>query len=128
MANSLASDDTIYGIRWLGSGQTVVVPRRARATLKVHNGVVWATSSGDLDDVWLAAGQEHHLEDKGRTVIESAAPATIELVPAAANDMLAGQPALSWRRLCRWLDDVGVLMALLGFVALVGAAAGRIPL
>jgi hypothetical protein len=128
MANSLASDDTIYGIRWMGSGQTVVVPRRARATLKVHNGVVWATSSGELDDVWLAAGQEHRIEAKGRTVIESAAAATIELVPAAANDMLAGQPALSWRRFGSWLDNVGVLLALLGFVALAAAAAGRIPL
>jgi hypothetical protein len=71
----LAFDRPSFGIRSLASGETVVVPQHTKARLRVHDGVVWATSSGDLHDVWLSAGQEHALE-QGRTVIELIAPSS----------------------------------------------------
>lgn len=123
MTSMLAFDRPPYGIRSLESGETVVVPQHTKARLRVHDGMVWATSSGDLDDVWLSAGQEHALDNKGRTVIESTTRATIELVPAAANDVIAGTPALAWQRMPAWMDDAGTLVALAGFVALMATAA-----
>ncbi|MEP6943249.1 MAG: DUF2917 domain-containing protein [Betaproteobacteria bacterium] len=125
MTSMLAFDRPSFGIFSLASGETVVVPRHARARLRVHDGVVWATSSGDPDDVWLCAGQELTLDNKGRTVIESTARATIELVPAAANDVVAVAPLLSWRRTPAWMDDAGTLVALAGFVTLMATAASR---
>ncbi len=126
MTNMLAFGTPALGTYSLQSGETVVVPPHANVRLRVHDGMVWATSSGDLDDVWLHAGQEHALAYKGRTVIESTARSTIELVPAAANDGLADQPALRWSHMPAWLDDVGTLIALAAIVAVMATAVVRI--
>ncbi len=128
MTSMLAFLTPALGTYWLKSGETVVVPPHANVKLRVHDGIVWATSSGDLDDVWLRAGQEHALADKGRTVIESTARATIELVPAAANDVLVGQPALHWQRTPAWLDGAGTLIALAAIVAVMATAAAQVVL
>ena len=125
MTSMLAFDKPSFGIYSLASGETVVVPQHTKARLRVHDGVVWATSSGDLHDVWLSAGQEHALDNKGRTVIESTARATIELVPAAANDVIAGAPALSWQRTPGWMDNAGTLIALAGLVAVMATGVAR---
>ena len=105
-----------FGTTLLDAGKTMVVPAGRRGTLRVHDGLVWATSSGDLDDVWLRAGQEHRLQSRGLTVIESTSPSTVELIPPCANDALS-HPALAWLRMPGWLDDIGALIAL---VAIVG--------
>ena len=128
MTKMLAFWTPALGTYSLQSGETVVVPPHANVRLRVHDGLVWATSSGDLDDVWLRAGQEHALAYKGRTVIESTARSTIELVPAAANDGLADQPALSWARMPALLDNVGTLIALAAIVAVMATAAMRVIL
>jgi Protein of unknown function (DUF2917) len=128
MTSMLAFRTPALGTYSLDLGETVVVPPYANVKLRVHDGVVWATSSGDLDDVWLFAGQEHALADKGRTVIESTARATIELVPSAANDGLAGQPPLHWSRAPAWLDGAGTLIALAAIVALMATAALQVVL
>jgi hypothetical protein len=125
MTNILAFSTAPLGTHALESGQTMVVPPHVDVRLRVHDGIVWATSSGDLDDIWLRAGQEHALSDKGRTVIESTARATIELVEGAANDGLAGQPPLRWSRTPAWLDDAGTLVALAAVVALIVTAAAE---
>ncbi|MEO8740643.1 MAG: DUF2917 domain-containing protein [Casimicrobiaceae bacterium] len=105
-----------FGTTLLDAGRTMVVPAGQRGTLRVHDGLVWATSSGDLDDVWLRAGQEHRLQSHGMTVIESTSRSTIELIPPCANDE-PSPPTLAWLRMPAWLDDVGALLAL---VAIVG--------
>ena len=114
-----------FGTTLLDAGNTVVVPAGRRATLRVHDGLVWATSSGDLDDVWLYAGQEHRLRSRGMTVIESTARSTIELIPPCANDAPA-HPALSWIRMPRWLDDIGALVALVATVGVMAIAGYQI--
>jgi hypothetical protein len=126
MTSVLAFWTPAPGTYSLKSGETVVVPAHANVRLRVHDGVVWATSSGDLDDVWLGAGQEHAFAEKGRTVIESTARATIELVSTAANDGIAGQPALHWSRAPAWLDGAGTLIVLVAIVALIGGAAAGV--
>src|SRR4249920_2547175 len=128
MTSMLAFGTPALGTYSMKSGETVVVPPHAKVRLRVHDGVVWATSSGDLDDVWLRAGQEHALADKGLTVIESTARATIELVPAAANDGHVGQPALHWQRTPAWLDGAGTLIALAAIVAVLATAAAQVIL
>jgi Protein of unknown function (DUF2917) len=128
MTNMLAFRSPALGTYSLQSGETVVLPPRANVKLRVHDGVVWATSSGDLDDVWLRAGQEHALAEKGRTVIESTARATIELVPAAANDGLDYEPLLHWSRTPAWLDGAGTMIALMSIVALMATAAAQVVL
>lgn len=128
MTKILAFGTPVLGTYSLKSGETVVVPSHANVRLRVRDGVVWATSTGDLDDVWLRAGQEHALADKGRTVIESTARATIELVPSAANDGFAGQPTLHWSRTPAWLDGAGTLIALAAIVALMATAAAQVVL
>ncbi len=128
MTGMLAFGKSPFGTYSLTSGETVVVPPRAQARLRVHDGLVWATSSGDLDDIWLRAGEEYTLANKGCTVIESTARATIELVPAAANDELAHPPVLQWSRAAAWLDDAGTLIALVAIVAVMLTAASRVVL
>ena len=141
MTGMLALGKSPFGTYSLSSGETVVVPPRAHARLRVHDGVVWATSSGDLDDIWLRAGEEYSLADKGCTVIESTARATIEviaepsrsgrpftLMPAAANEVITDPPALQWPRAAAWLDDTGTLIALAAIVAVMVTAASRVVL
>jgi len=106
-----------FGRILLDAGKTMAVPEGQRATIRVHDGLVWATSSGNVDDVWLSAGQEHRVPDRGLTVIESTRRATIEIIPAPANDDRAPGPALAWFKAPAWFDDVGALLAL---VAIVG--------
>ena len=70
----------------LDSGKTAAVPTPRGAGLRVVDGRVWATTSGDLADVWLAAGDEHQVSKRGLTVLEAAgARATVELMPPAGD-------------------------------------------
>ena len=111
-----------FGRFLLEAGKTHAVPTGAGARIRVHDGIVWATTSGDLDDVWLGAGQEHEVQHAGLTVIEAAARSTIELLPPAANDPRGPGASLAWLRLPGWLDDMGTmafLAAAAGFVVLV---------
>jgi len=114
-----------FGTTQLDAGNTMVVPAGQRGTLRVHDGLVWATSSGDLDDVWLRAGEEHRLPSRGMTVIESTARSTIELIPPCANDG-APPPALAWIRMPRWFDDIGALLALVAIVGVMLVAGYRV--
>jgi hypothetical protein len=111
-----------FGKTLLDAGKTLVVPAGRAATLRVHDGLVWATSSGNLDDVWLSAGQEHKLPKTGKTVIESTQRSTIEFVPPPANDASSTPPSLKWVKLPAWFDDVGTLIALVAIVALMAVA------
>lgn len=55
------------------------------AVVRVVDGMVWATTSGNLDDVSLQAGQEHAIQSRGLTVIESAARSIVELLPPTTD-------------------------------------------
>ena len=110
-----------FGKTFLDAGKMLVVPAGTFAAIRVHDGLVWATSSGSLDDVWLSAGQEHALPRRGKTVIESTQRSTIECIPPAANDG-AAPPSLKWVRVPAWLDDVGALIALVAIVGLMAIA------
>ena len=114
-----------FGKFLLEAGRTHAVPTGAGARIRVHDGVVWATTSGELDDVWLRSGQEHVVQNAGLTVIESAARSTVELLPPAANDLWQPDASLTWLRLPGWLDDMGTmafLAAAAGLVVLVAMA------
>jgi len=87
--------------------------------------VVWATTSGELDDVWLRSGQEYVVQNPGLTVIESTTRSTVEVLPPAANDAWQPGASLASFRLPSWLDDTGTmafLAAAAGFVVLVAMA------
>jgi hypothetical protein len=114
-----------FGRFLLEAGRTLAVPAGVGARIRVHDGVVWATTSGELDDVWLGSGQEHEVERSGLTVIESATRSTFELLPPAANDVWRPSAPLAWVRVPAWLDDAGTLAflaAAAGLVALVAVA------
>jgi hypothetical protein len=111
-----------FGKILLDAGKTMVVPAGRCPTIRVHDGMVWATSSGKLDDVWLSAGQEHRLPKRGKTVIESTLRSTIEFVPPPANDAWSAPPSLKWIKLPAWFDDVGALIAMIAIVALMVVA------
>jgi hypothetical protein len=70
---------------FLEPGKTFAVPTIAGARLRVVDGMVWATTSSNPDDVWLGAGEEHTLQNPGLTVIESVARSTVELIPPPAT-------------------------------------------
>lgn len=111
-----------FGKTLLDAGRTLVLPPGRCATIRVHDGLVWATSSGNLGDVWLSAGQAHRLPKRGKTVIESTQRSTIELIPPSANDECSTPPSLRWFTSPAWLDDVGALIALVAIVGLMGVA------
>jgi Protein of unknown function (DUF2917) len=69
---------------FLAPGKTFAVPTVAGSRVRVVDGMVWATTSNNPDDVWLGAGDEHIVQSPGLTVVESVAPSTIELLPPAA--------------------------------------------
>ena len=110
-----------FGKTLLDAGKMLVVPAGRCATIRVHDGLVWATSSGNLDDVWLSAGQEHKLGKQGKTVIESTQRSTIEVIRPSANDACS-TPSLKWFKAPAWLDDVGTLIALVAIVGLMALA------
>lgn len=66
---------------FLEPGNTLAVPTVAGSRVRVVDGLVWATTSGNLDDVWLAAGDEHTVRGAGLTVIESVGRSTVDLFP-----------------------------------------------
>jgi Protein of unknown function (DUF2917) len=70
---------------FLDPGKTFAVPLVAGARVRVVDGMVWATTSGSPDDVWLGAGKEHTIRRPGLTVIESLTRSTVELMPPAAT-------------------------------------------
>ena len=69
------------------SARSVHTVRGAR--IRVVRGLVWATTSGDTRDVWLRDGDELTVARNGRTVLESNARSTIELLPPRADGVLA---------------------------------------
>jgi hypothetical protein len=70
----------------LDGGKTAAVPTPRGAGVRVVEGRVWATTSGELADVWLAAGDEHRVAKRGLTVLEAAgARATVEVTPPAEH-------------------------------------------
>src|SRR2546423_3533324 len=64
---------------FLEPGKTFAVPTAAGSRLRVIDGMVWATTTSDPDDHWLAAGDEHTVHSSGLTVVESLRPATVEI-------------------------------------------------
>ncbi len=55
--------------------------------VRVVDGTVWATTSGNPEDTWLRAGEEHRLSSGRLTVLEAAGrPSTVELLPRLARD------------------------------------------
>ncbi|HWZ71827.1 MAG TPA: DUF2917 domain-containing protein [Casimicrobiaceae bacterium] len=76
---------------FLEPGKTFAVPTIAGARVRVVDGMVWATTSSNPDDVWLGAGEEHTLQSPGLTVIESVARSTVELLPPTATPGTRGR-------------------------------------
>jgi hypothetical protein len=70
---------------FLTPGKTFAVPAAVGARVRVVDGMVWATTSGSSDDVWLGTGQEHTIRRPGLTVVESLVRSTVELIPPAAT-------------------------------------------
>ena len=70
---------------FLAPGKTFAVPTVAGARVRVVDGLVWATTSSNPDDVWLGAGDEHTVQSAGLTVVESVARSTVEIIPPAAT-------------------------------------------
>ncbi len=66
---------------FLDPGKTFAVATSAGSRVRVVEGLVWATTSGNPNDVWLAGGDEHTVREPGLTVIESVARSTVELFP-----------------------------------------------
>jgi Protein of unknown function (DUF2917) len=69
---------------FLAPGKTFALPTVAGSRVRVVDGMVWATTSNNPDDVWLGPGDEHVVQSPGLTVVESVARSTIELLPPAA--------------------------------------------
>jgi Protein of unknown function (DUF2917) len=70
---------------FLEPGKTFAVPTVAGARVRVVDGMVWATTSSNPDDVWLGAGDEHTVQSPGLTVVESVTRSTVELIPPTAT-------------------------------------------
>ena len=79
----------------LDPGKTFSVATMPGARVRVVDGIVWATTSGSLDDVWLRAGQEHTVQSRGLTVIESAARSIVELRPPAKTNTRRSMPGIA---------------------------------
>ena len=69
---------------FLSAGKTLAVPTVSGTRVRVQDGLVWATTSGSPDDVWLGAGDEHTVQSAGLTVIESVARSRLEIIPPGA--------------------------------------------
>jgi hypothetical protein len=70
---------------FLSAGKTLAVPTVSGTRVRVEDGLVWATTSGSPDDVWLGAGDEHTVQSAGLTVIESVARSRLEIIPPGAR-------------------------------------------
>ena len=70
---------------FLAPGKTFAVPTVSGARVRVGDGLVWATTSSNPDDVWLGAGDEHPVQSAGLTVVESVTRSTVEIIPPAAT-------------------------------------------
>jgi ferric-dicitrate binding protein FerR (iron transport regulator) len=69
----------------LGKPFAATIPEGVR--VRVVDGTVWATTSGNPEDTWLQAGEEHRLSSGGLTVLEAAGTrSTVELLPRLARD------------------------------------------
>ncbi len=66
---------------FLEPGKTLAVATVAGSRVRVVDGLVWATTSGNPDDLWLAAGDDHTVRESGLTVIESVGRSTVQLFP-----------------------------------------------
>ncbi len=69
---------------FLEPGKTFAVPTVAGDRVRVADGLVWATTSSNPDDLWLATGDDYTVRHPGLTVIESVSRSTVELVPLKA--------------------------------------------
>ena len=70
---------------FLAPGKTFAVPTVSGARVRVVDGLIWATTSSNPDDVWLGAGDEHTVQSAGLTVVESVARSTVEIIPPGAS-------------------------------------------
>lgn len=116
----------------LDAATTRAVPTVRGARVRVVEGVVWATTSGDTRDLWLSAGDELTITRNGRTVLESSSRSTIELLPPCADGpgeallfslRLRVQRWLGGVRALQWLPaDVATVAVMLACIALAFAA------
>ncbi len=69
-------------LAFLDPGRTLALTAQGGACIRVLDGLVWLTTSGSLEDVWLRAGEEHCVSTPGLTVLESAGCASVALISA----------------------------------------------
>ena len=84
----------------LPSGTLVPFPSAPGERVRVLVGHVWLTEEGNLNDVFLAIGEEVALGGRGLAVIEALTPARIQLLEAVS--LLDAVQKLA-RRAARWL-------------------------
>jgi hypothetical protein len=72
-------------LAFVDPGKTLSLPDSAGARIRVLDGLVWLTTSGSLEDVWLRAGEEHCISAPGLTVLESAGRASLALIKASRH-------------------------------------------
>lgn len=116
---------------FLAPAKTFAAPMMPGARVRVVDGMVWATTTGDPDDVWLGAGDEHTVQSRGLTVIESLAPSTIELIPPAHGERQSMQgsfrsghlpdPAPLDRGITRFLAAVAMTVISVGLLVVLPA-------
>jgi hypothetical protein len=72
-------------LAFLDPGSTLALPAHGDARIRVLDGLVWLTTSGSLEDVWLRAGEEHCVSAPGLTVLESTGRASVALIEASRH-------------------------------------------
>ncbi len=87
----------------LPGGTLVPFPSAPGERVRVLHGRVWLTEEGDLNDVFLAIGEEVALGGRGLAVIEALTPARIQLLEAVSLPDVVQKLA---RRAARWLSAV----------------------
>jgi Protein of unknown function (DUF2917) len=114
---------------FLDPGKTFSVATVPGARVRVVDGMVWATTSGSLDDVWLRAGQEHTVQSRGLTVIESAARSIVELRPPPTTDTRQSMPLIARFPIPHWLHvvqlDLGAAIVVVVVIGLTVVAGHR---
>src|SRR5678815_2097027 len=71
---------TVFRTLDLPGGTLVPIPSARGERVRVLSGRVWVTEEGDLNDEFLASGEEVALGGQGLAVIEALTPARVQLV------------------------------------------------
>lgn len=90
----------------LPSGGLVPFTSRPGERVCILQGRVWLTEEGNVNDAFLASGEEVRLASRGLAVIEALGPARVQVFDAVARPSpvaraagaLAGRAASAWRR------------------------------